>query len=175
MTIPRIIQISRSNAEILRQTLLASSPYEGCALLLGNQCKPNNSLTKICWQIQLIWPCCNIWSSKEEVSWNKASLNIDNLNNSNFSKRNRFKIDPKEQILAQKWSRSSHYKVLGSAHSHISDEAVPSSIDLSSSLYSRLMLIIDQSGNIRAWWIPDDQNFEEVQVSFSINSKNIRK
>jgi proteasome lid subunit RPN8/RPN11 len=71
----------------------------------------------------------------------------------------RFSLDPREQLLAQRWCRSRGLTVLGAAHSHPSSAAVPSSTDRALCVGPTLMLI--RSGlplgraALRAWWIPD--------------------
>jgi proteasome lid subunit RPN8/RPN11 len=118
---------------VLERTLLAAAPEEGCALLLGTQ--QHTSL-----MLQWIWPCCNRWQPAEERS-------------------RRFQLDPREQLLAQRWSRSRSLTVLGAAHSHPCSDAVPSATDLELCLGPTLMLI--RSGRaeglaaLGAWWIPE--------------------
>ena len=51
------------------------------------------------WQVERIWPCLNGWQPMGERS-------------------RRFAIDPREQLLAQKWGRARALTVLGAAHSH---------------------------------------------------------
>ena len=115
--------------------LLAAAPREGCALLLGHH--QGTSLL-----LRRIWPCCNSWQPQEE-------------------RQHRFLLDPREQLLAQRWARERQLQVLGAAHSHPSSEAVPSSSDLALSCGPALMVI--RSGlpvaagtaALRAWWLPD--------------------
>jgi len=115
--------------------LLAAAPREGCALLLGHH--QGTSLL-----LRRIWPCCNSWQPQEE-------------------RQHRFLLDPREQLLAQRWARERQLQVLGAAHSHPSSEAVPSSSDLALSCGPTLVLI--RSGlpvaagtaALRAWWLPD--------------------
>ncbi len=127
---------------VLRQILASAAPQEGCALLLGERfgerCHDG-------WRIRLIWPCCNIWPVPEERCC-------------------RFAIDPREQLLAQKWGRARGLEVLGAAHSHPRSPAVPSSTDHNLTLRPALMLILghdpaqDQHLALRelvAWWLPE--------------------
>ena len=118
---------------VLERTLRAASPAEGCALLLGTR---HNA----CLSLQRVWPCSNCWEPVEE-------------------RPRRFRIDPREQLLAQRWCRERGLQVLGAAHSHPSSEAVPSATDLQLCLGPTLMLIhsglSEGLAALRAWWIQD--------------------
>ena len=165
---PRIIELVNNSDIVLRKTLLSVKPNEGCALVIGDQGQSNTYQDPVCWQINLIWPCCNVWIPNEF----DKKLNLNCKRQSNYSKKNRFQIDPKEQIAAQKWSRLNQLEVLGSAHSHLTGSAVPSSIDLKLSIEPRLMIIVDQSSEIRAWWVENYEHFEEIEVAFSLTNNN---
>jgi proteasome lid subunit RPN8/RPN11 len=118
---------------VLERTLLAAAPDEGCALLLGRQ-------RGVALQLEQIWPCRNIWQPAAE-------------------RPRRFSLDPREQLLAQRWGRARGLSVLGAAHSHPSSEAVPSATDRELCIGPTLMLI--RSGllqgleALRAWWMPE--------------------
>ena len=94
------------------------------------------------WRLRWIWPCCNVWSVPGE-------------------RCHRFEIDPREQLLAQKWGRARGLEVLGAAHSHPRSPAVPSSADCNLTLQPALMLILgraleqDQDQELVAWWLPE--------------------
>ena len=124
---------------VLERTLAASAPEEGCALLLGD--RHQSTL-----RIQRIWPCRNVWQPAAE-------------------RQRRFSLDPREQLLAQRWSRSRGMQVLGAAHSHPSSAAVPSSTDRQLCIGPTLMLI--RSGlnrglpALRAWWMPENDGGAE--------------
>ncbi len=157
---PINIELSEKTRNVLFKTLLASNPEEGCAILIGRE-KSSAATNQIQLEIIHIWPCCNTWEpnffSNYEIKDTSDGEKISNL-----SKRNRFAIDPKEQILAQKWARSKKLKILGIAHSHPSSDGIPSKHDLI--FHKNLMVIIDQSAKIYAWWIKYNQAFKEVEV-----------
>jgi proteasome lid subunit RPN8/RPN11 len=119
---------------VLERTLLASAPEEGCALLLGQQRAATLSL-------KAIWPCCNIWQPSSERLF-------------------RFSLDPREQLLAQRWCRTQELVVLGAAHSHPCSEASPSETDRHWCVGPTLMLIRSGLGTgrqaLRAWWMPEN-------------------
>ena len=114
---------------VLGRLLAAAHPEEGCALLLG---EAGSSLWQICW----LWPCCNVWPRPEERS-------------------ERFAIDPREQLVAQRWARERGWQVLGVAHSHPSSAPVPSRTDCSLCLPPALMVIQGVEAELLAWWLAD--------------------
>ena len=145
---PGEIRIGRQALTVLRADLGAALPVEGCGLLLGVVDGP-------LWRIRRIWPCCNIWEPAAE-------------------RLQRFAIDPREQLLAQRWGRQRGWKVLGSAHSHPRSEPVPSTTDRQLAFAPTLMLILGlglaavdgapaeagqasaacaDSGELAAWWL----------------------
>ncbi|MEY2645607.1 MAG: hypothetical protein RLZZ611_2256 [Cyanobacteriota bacterium] len=134
---------------------MAASPQEGCALLLGK--RQGSALV-----LEQIWPCCNSWEPAAE-------------------RQRHFLLDPREQLLAQRWARDRQLQVLGAAHSHPSSAAVPSTSDLRLCCGPTLMLIrtglinadqpisgppTDDSDDaalirpLRAWWLPDGAGWD---------------
>ncbi len=166
MDSPSHIEFHKDSERILRSTLLAVTPQEGCALLIGKsvelqtECKPN------VFKIQLIWPCCNMWISgfHDHVD---TYLETNGQEQQKISRENRFALDPYEQLSAQKWARSNNLKVLGTAHSHITSPPIPSEMDLSWSPLPDLMIILNATTKeMRAWWISDLKNTLPLQVPF---------
>ncbi len=112
----------------------AAAPDEACALLIG--CKQG-----ALWRLERLWPCCNTWVNAAE-------------------RCHRFAIDPREQLLAQKWARSLGLELLGAAHSHPSSPPVPSATDLALTAAPALMVIWGQARPDAApaplgWWLED--------------------
>lgn len=74
-------------------------------------------------------------------------------------------VDPREQLMAQRWARDKGLRILGTAHSHPSSKAIPSHTDRQLCLGPTLMLILSGLGlpegreapkeNWGAWWIPE--------------------
>jgi proteasome lid subunit RPN8/RPN11 len=112
---------------VLGRLLVAAHPDEGCALLLG---QTGSSL----WRIRMLWPCCNVWPQPEE-------------------RGQRFAIDPREQLVAQRWARPRGWQVLGVAHRHPASAAVPSSTDCRLCVPPALMVIQGEPGDLQAWWL----------------------
>lgn len=119
---------------MLRSWFRAAAPEEACALLLGRRV---GSL----WRLERLWPCRNAWSEPSE-------------------RRQRFAIDPREQLLAQKWARGLGLELLGSAHSHPASAPLPSPHDLALTASPALMLIggppqPELGSELRLWWLDD--------------------
>ena len=119
---------------VLRHDLLVPAPAEGCALLLGEGHHSADSASDD-WRVQLIWPCRNMVGRREP---------------------DRFELDPREQIAAQRWARSRSLKVLGSAHSHPGASVVPSRRDRLWAVSSGLMVIMGNNHALAAWWLEVD-------------------
>ena len=129
---------------ILRASLGAVSPEEGCALLLGESAPDLN--------VRFVWPCCNVWrpgfggfSDVTSVDGDQAPVSV--------SRRSRFALDPREQIAAQRWSRQRGWRVLGTAHSHPEGDPVPSSLDRQWAASEGVMVIDAGVAGVRAWWL----------------------
>ncbi len=158
---PGILKFDDDCLIVLRRDLLAVAPLEGCALLLGDEWQTSSSERDLKWHVHLIWPCCNVWKPGKfdlpegpETSYKDLSL----------SQKNRFALDPREQILAQRWARARKMKVIGSAHSHPQGEAIPSALDHLYASPPSLMVILDRAGSIRSWFITGNQLEEKSEV-----------
>ena len=123
--VPNEISFSRKALTVLCRVLRAAAPEEGCALLLGPR-----------WQVQLVWPCRNVWVPQKE-------------------RHKRFSIDPRELLLAQKWARQRNWVVLGSLHSHPVGAPVPSMTDRALAVPPALMVIQGVS-SLACWWLPEE-------------------
>ena len=164
MKSPMIIEFVSDCLQVLRDTLLAVRPNEGCALLLGNQKQSSCLKKENILQIQMIWPCCNVWGAEilnllESPKKLKIALQED------LSKEQRFIIDPREQLLAQHWAREHNWEIVGSAHSHPNGNPIPSSVDRNWNFTPGLMVIVGQFGGIRAWWMSGDPTFHPKEVA----------
>ncbi|MEB3157026.1 MAG: M67 family metallopeptidase [Cyanobacteriota bacterium] len=110
---------------VARAVVRAAAPEEGCALLLGPR-----------WTVRRLWPCRNVWNPPEE-------------------RTRRFSIDPREQLLAQKWARRWGWQVLGALHSHPGGEPVPSATDRELAVPPALM-VIQGASELACWWLPEE-------------------
>lgn len=121
---PGEIHFGRKVLTVLRGLVQAAAPEEACALLLGPR-----------WSVRQVWPCCNVWRPVEQ-------------------RTQRFAIDPREQLLAQKWARSKGWIVLGSLHSHPVGDPIPSAIDRALAVPPAL-LVIQGASEMACWWLPE--------------------
>lgn len=111
----------------LAALLASAAPDEGCALLLGRR-------DGSCWTVTQLWPCLNVWPQPPQ-------------------RPERFAIDPREQLVAQRWARSRQLVVLGVAHSHPTSAAVPSRTDCELCVPPALLVIRGKAAELRAWWL----------------------
>ena len=114
---------------VLRALFRSAAPQEGCGLLIGRRLGPS-------WRLQWVWPCLNSWPHPEQ-------------------RNGHFALDPREQLVAQKWARQRGLEVLGSAHSHPASAPLPSATDLRLALKPCLMVIGGPGDELRAWWLPE--------------------
>jgi proteasome lid subunit RPN8/RPN11 len=117
----------------LQRILSAATPEEGCALLLGTRDETEGP-----WRLRQLWPCLNVWPRPAE-------------------RPRRFAIDPREQLLAQRWGRERGLEVLAHAHSHPQSPPEPSDTDRCLCVTPALLLIQGPSGDQRLWWLADDR------------------
>ena len=167
---PRLIEFTANNLTLLQQSVLAVMPEEGCALLIGEKIESNLNQCENIWRIHAIWPCCNIWAP-DKASFCDGSNSKNASDFKKLSRKNRFLLDPREQILAQRWARANCWEVLGDAHSHPQGKAIPSAIDRNTQLSPRLMVIVDSLRTVRSWWIENKPEIEPIELNYrKINS-----
>lgn len=144
---PERLLLGRQCLIVLKRTLAAPAPEEGCALLLGSLVIGGAS-TRSTWRVHRVWPCCNVWSP--------GLAALPEPPDASLTRRHRFALDPREQLHAQRWARARGLQVLGTAHSHPEGEPEPSRRDLDWATTPSLMLILGGSGALGAWWIEAD-------------------
>ncbi len=162
---PRLIHFKDDSLMILKSSLLAASPEEGCALLIGQQQQAHPLKPSIQTSICMIWPCMNVWETNA-LNFPESTLRDQIKSQSNHSKANRFAIDPREQLNAQRWARAHEFLILGNAHSHPKGDAVPSLIDKSWTFSSGIMAIMSERGIIRTWWMENSPNFQPQELAY---------
>ncbi|MCT0198512.1 M67 family metallopeptidase [Synechococcus sp. CS-1325] len=159
-----MLHIDRDQLTLLEAILTAETPRESCALLLGPwfgaTCRPSIGAMagpEPIW-IAAVWPCLNVWDPPSE-------------------RHGRFAVDPREQLMAQKWGRQRGWQLIGTAHSHPGGQPVPSPLDRSLAVAPTLMLIAGATGQssplepagvtIRAWWLTagDDDPAEQMAAA----------
>lgn len=173
---PSLIEFDDRCLCILRQSLLAARPEEGCAILLGKHFEYGNHSDSSspllngasscpCIRVKFIWPVCNVWipgiHGLNEVDGKDGS----SLQSMPRSRRTRFAIDPLEQLHAQRWARQKSWQILGSAHSHPDGESSLSEVDCRWALPPTLMVVVAGSGRIAAWWIESGHDGDRPRLT----------
>ena len=164
MKIPKFIEFHNETNFVLSRLLKAAEPEEGCAILIGQKKISQTHKSQYFWEVKRIWNCQNIWGEKESKLFDQTKRVFSDKKNIQFSKRNRFEIDAKDQITSQKWARENGLEVLCCAHSHPSAENKPSEIDLFLHQSPGLMVISNEDGDLKAWWIENKFNFHSVKI-----------
>ncbi|MFN5195461.1 MAG: M67 family metallopeptidase [Cyanobacteriota bacterium] len=134
---PSALLFDRQALTLLRASLVATAPLEGCALVLGHTSAGG------VWSVSTIWPALNVWQPRDQ-------------------RHRRFALDPREQLQAQRWARARNQSVLGAAHSHPASAPVPSACDRRLTLAPALMLIEGRgpAGEpaLGCWWLPETED-----------------
>jgi proteasome lid subunit RPN8/RPN11 len=131
---PARLLVDSQHLTVLRRTMAAAAPLEGCSLLLGRRIPSPDATMPVDLRLEAVWPCLNVWEPAAE-------------------RERRFAIDPREQLLAQKWARPRGWLVLGTAHSHPGGMPLPSRTDRLLAFPPTLMVIVGAEGALRAWWL----------------------
>lgn len=131
---PARLLVHPQQLTVLRRAMAAAAPLEACSLLLGRRAAATGPRASEDLWLEAVWPCLNVWEPAAE-------------------RGRRFAIDPREQLLAQKWVRPRGWLVLGTAHSHPTGQPVPSRTDRRLAFPPTLMLIAAADGALGAWWL----------------------
>ena len=164
MKIPKYIEFHHETNSVLSSFLKAAEPEEGCAILIGHKKTSATNKKTNFWEIKHVWNCRNIWGQQESKLIDENVSSLHNLKKIQLSKKNRFEIDAKDQIAAQKWARENNLEVLCYAHSHPLGENRPSEMDLFLHKSPGLMVISNKDGNLKAWWINNKFSFHSVKI-----------
>ena len=164
MKTPKYIEFHNDTNSILSRYLKAAEPKEGCAILIGNKKSSGTDNKNNFWEIKHIWNCRNIWGQQKSKLINQNTYTLPNQTIIPLSTKNRFEIDAKDQIAAQKWARENDHEILCCAHSHPIGENRPSEIDLCLHKSPGLMIISNSNGNLKAWWIRNKFSFHRVKI-----------
>ena len=165
---PGLLKFEHDCLTILRRSLIAVAPEEGCALLLGTKEKTSYWVKKPTWHVRKIWPCENIWHPGI-FNFSEQDYDQPEQDSEKFSRENRFALDPKEQLEAQRWARENHLQVLGVAHSHPQGDPRPSASDLRWGISPGLMVIVSCSEEVKAWWQLSRASMEHREVQLVLD------
>ena len=157
---PSLLRLNHQCLTVLRRTVRATAPLEGCALLIGQK---SSSKT---WAVERVWPCCNVWSPEIDAFAEDSSSS----GRINPSRRTRFAIDPREQLAAQRWTRQRCQCLIGVAHFHSTRGSHPSVEDCRWGECRTLMLIDSVAEGLKAWWLGVDR--QAIGVPIEITDKS---
>jgi proteasome lid subunit RPN8/RPN11 len=141
-----MLKIDRHLKEKIESHGIASYPYEGCGLLLGEQVNGDNVVTSL-------FPVANSWEVEEE-------------------KRERFLIVPQDMLRAELAAASQGLDIVGIFHSHPDHPPIASPRDVAWAAWTGHSYLIteirqSQPGTSRSWQLlPDRSGFEEEKVEF---------
>ena len=164
MEIPKYIEFRNETNRDLSRFLKAAEPEEGCCILIGKKKSSAKDHKKHILEVTNIWNCRNIWGEQESKLIDQNIRMFPKQKNMQLSKKNRFEIDPKDQIASQKWARKNDLEVLCCAHSHPSGKNKPSEMDLFLHQSPGLMVISNKDGDLKAWWVKNKLNFHSVKI-----------
>ncbi|WP_413678668.1 M67 family metallopeptidase [Prochlorococcus sp. MIT 0916] len=164
MKIPKYIEFRNETNCLLSKFLKEVEPEEGCCMLIGTKNSSTKNPKQNIWEVTHIWNCRNIWGEEESKLIDQNISDFTDQKNIQLSKKNRFEINSKDQIASQKWARENGLEVLCSAHSHPSGENKPSEMDLFFHQCPGLMVISNNDGDLKAWWIKNNLNFHSVKI-----------
>tara|TARA_Y100001968_G_scaffold93150_1_gene83734 strand:- start:113 stop:625 length:513 start_codon:yes stop_codon:yes gene_type:complete len=167
MKIPKYIEFHNETNCALSRIFKAAEPEEGCCLLIGKTNISEKDHKRNIWEVTHIWNCRNVWGEKESKLIDQKIGAFSDQKNRQVSKKNRFEVDAKDQIACHKWARENDLEVLCCAHSHPSDGNKPSEMDLLLHQSPGLMVISNNDGDLKAWWIKNKLNFKSVKIEIS--------
>ena len=113
-----VLRLTSAHVQNVRQHAVQEYPRECCGALLGTENEVGRSVSEVV-------PLDNI-INKSEVP--DALVPAELI--SDWSARDRYFVDPREQIRLEKEARNRELKILGFYHSHPDSPACPSKSDL---------------------------------------------
>lgn len=130
-------------------------PEECCGLLLGRDK-----------QVLRVWQTENSWTTD---FGDRLPPTLTQPTANPPSRLNRFAIDPKEMLAAQKFARTQNLSIIGIYHSHPDHPAIPSESDraIAWDIYSYLIMSVT-SQNVaatRSWILTGDRQFVEEEIT----------
>jgi proteasome lid subunit RPN8/RPN11 len=153
------LRLSQVQFEFIRQHGVREYPSECCGVLLGRA----NGVLK---QVTDVEALQNL---RHDVSRAQEFLPVDDPTRE--SGRNRFLIDPLDQLRIEKDARARGLEVLGYYHSHPDHPARPSIYDREHAWpwYSYVIISVEQGvpGNLTSWVLAEDRlafRAEEVEI-----------
>ncbi|MGB2925036.1 MAG: M67 family metallopeptidase [Limnothrix sp.] len=147
-----MLKISQGQLNLCHNHARSCYPEECCGLLLGKDKT-----------VVQVWQVVNSWTPDFGDRLPASSTE-------NNSRLNRFAIDPKDILTAQKFARTSGLDIIGIYHSHPDHPAIPSASDLAIAwdIYSYIIMSVTAQSvtATRSWVLTEDQFQEEDLTIF---------
>ena len=102
-----------------------------------------------------------------ENAWTPEAIS-ESEENSAFTKKSRYWIDPKDLLIAMQTARQQNLDIIGIYHSHPDHPSVPSECDrsLAWSQYSYIILSVNQgkTQDWHSWQLDENQQFQKEEI-----------
>ena len=155
------LKLTQEQLEVIRNHGSRDYPNECCGILLGHS---HDQLK----EVADVVPLKNLRQEPERA---QAILPVDSP--AAESERNRFLIDPKDQIRVEKEARMRGLEVVGYYHSHPDHPARPSDYDRDHGWpwYSYVIITIQQgkAGELNSWVLRDDRSKFDLESVKAVN------
>jgi proteasome lid subunit RPN8/RPN11 len=157
---PTQLIISSAQVTTIAQLAEQSYPEECCGLLIGK--KETQAAAPPIITVISLYPTRNAWREQHQ------HIPLEDTPDANHSERDRFIIDPAEQLAAMKQSRAVGQEIVGVYHSHPDHPAIPSATDRRMAwpeyVYWITMVAQGQAIAHRCWQLQTDGDFAEIRL-----------
>jgi proteasome lid subunit RPN8/RPN11 len=159
-----MLQISAAHLQQICDHAQHTYPDECCGLLLGHL-DPATEQKKLV----EVWETLNAWNDEAaEAIASLTSAKSHKTEQNSHSKFDRYWIDPKDLLEAQRHGRARQLDIIGIYHSHPDHPAVPSECDraIAWSRYSYFIVSVDQGRAIdcRSWSLDAHHQFQPEEI-----------
>ncbi|NJO39236.1 MAG: M67 family metallopeptidase [Cyanobacteria bacterium CRU_2_1] len=138
-------------------------PEECCGLLIGRRQRRETLERK---QLVEVWATLNAWSA--EVEAELADMARPPQPDRRVGKVDRYWIDPKEILKAQRYARDHQLDIIGIYHSHPDHPSVPSECDrsLAWSQYTYIIVSVQHgtAQEIQGWSLDESHQFQPEKI-----------
>ena len=171
-----MLKLSLKHRADIDQAAIAAYPLECCGILLGEVVESGPAPLK---RVTQVWPTKNSWTPEIEAEIKDQALGEQDFkdqdpkdhNSKEHSQGDRFWIDPRELLQAQKFARSQHWNIVGIYHSHPDHPAVPSERDrlFAWSEYSYLIVSVEEGAiaDCQSWFLNEQRQFQNESIQLA--------
>lgn len=155
-----MLQMSVAQLQQICDHAQRTYPEECCGLLLG-QLDPSTERKNLV----EVWETLNAWSAEAMEAINS----IASASEKTHSKADRYWIDPRDLLEAQRYGRDRQLDIVGIYHSHPDHPAVPSECDRAIAWlrYSYLIISVEKGRAIDhcSWSLNDHHQFQPEELT----------